>query len=147
MEFSLQYFGNYEESLKRARWAESNGFVSFAVADHYFAGSHDEAVYDNLALLAGLARETTSIELAVLVSPVTFRHPAVLAKMAGRVGRRTSMSCLDFRIRRRRSDSSISKRRSRTFEQRFRLHRRAFKESTIGSPSSVPSRSRSGRCH
>ncbi len=82
MEFSLQYFGSYEESLKRARWAEKNGFVSFAVADHYLAGSHDEAVYDNLVLLAGLARETTSIELAVLVSPITFRHPAVLAKIA-----------------------------------------------------------------
>ena len=82
MDFALQYFGNYADSLKRAQWAEQNGFVAFAVADHYIAGRRDESVYDNLVLLAGIARETSSIELAVLVSPITFRHPAVLAKMA-----------------------------------------------------------------
>lgn len=82
MDFALQYFGNYEESLKRARWAEENGFVAFAVVDHYLAGRRDESVYDNLVMLAGIARETSTIELAVLVSPITFRHPAVLAKMA-----------------------------------------------------------------
>ena len=32
--------------------------------------------------LAGLARETARIRLGTLVSPVTFRHPSVLAKMA-----------------------------------------------------------------
>jgi len=37
---------------------------------------------DAFAQLAGLARETSSIELSVLVSPITFRHPAVLVKNA-----------------------------------------------------------------
>ncbi len=32
--------------------------------------------------MGGLARDTSTIEIVVLVSPVTFRHPAVLAKTA-----------------------------------------------------------------
>jgi alkanesulfonate monooxygenase SsuD/methylene tetrahydromethanopterin reductase-like flavin-dependent oxidoreductase (luciferase family) len=38
---------------------------------------------DALATVAGLARDTDRIRLTVLVSPVTFRHPALLAKTAG----------------------------------------------------------------
>ena len=33
-------------------------------------------------MLAGLAREIDHLELIVLVSPITFRHPAVMLKMA-----------------------------------------------------------------
>ena len=40
---------------------------------------------DAFATLAGLARETSRIELVVLVSPITFRHPAVIAKMAATI--------------------------------------------------------------
>ena len=35
--------------------------------------------------MAGLARETETIELVVLISPITFRHPAVLAKNAATI--------------------------------------------------------------
>jgi alkanesulfonate monooxygenase SsuD/methylene tetrahydromethanopterin reductase-like flavin-dependent oxidoreductase (luciferase family) len=60
--------------------------VSFALPDHYLPSTRgdraDEPVYDAFAQLAGLARETQRIRLAVLVSPITFRHPAVLAKNA-----------------------------------------------------------------
>jgi alkanesulfonate monooxygenase SsuD/methylene tetrahydromethanopterin reductase-like flavin-dependent oxidoreductase (luciferase family) len=35
--------------------------------------------------MAGLARETSSIQLVDLVSPITFRHPAVHAKMAATI--------------------------------------------------------------
>jgi alkanesulfonate monooxygenase SsuD/methylene tetrahydromethanopterin reductase-like flavin-dependent oxidoreductase (luciferase family) len=35
--------------------------------------------------MAGLARETRTIELVILVSPITFRHPAVLAKNAATI--------------------------------------------------------------
>lgn len=41
-----------------------------------------EPVYDAFPQLAGLARETRQIGLALLVSPITFRHPAVLLKNA-----------------------------------------------------------------
>jgi alkanesulfonate monooxygenase SsuD/methylene tetrahydromethanopterin reductase-like flavin-dependent oxidoreductase (luciferase family) len=37
---------------------------------------------DAFVQLGGLARETEDLELVMLVSPITFRHPAVIAKMA-----------------------------------------------------------------
>ena len=85
MEFALQTVGNtYVEYLNAARWAESKGLAAFAVPDHYIYGIDDEALsrpaYDAFSIMAGLARETDSIELVILVSPITFRHPAVLVK-------------------------------------------------------------------
>lgn len=69
-----------------ARWAEERGLAAFALPDHYLQSTRGdraaEPVYDSFPLLAGLARETDGIRLSMLVSPVTFRHPAVLAKNA-----------------------------------------------------------------
>lgn len=75
--------GTYFQQLEVARWAEDSGLVSFARCDHYLSG-RDPApdATDAFAVLAGLARETRSIRLCVLVSPITFRHPSVIAKNA-----------------------------------------------------------------
>lgn len=84
MEFALQGAGSYETLLGAAHWAEDRGLVCFAVPDHYvmsLSGTGPPA-YDAFVQLAGLARETSAIELSVLVSPITFRHPAVVAKSA-----------------------------------------------------------------
>jgi alkanesulfonate monooxygenase SsuD/methylene tetrahydromethanopterin reductase-like flavin-dependent oxidoreductase (luciferase family) len=87
MEFALmtepQLGGTYEQLLAAARWAETAGMVSFARSDHYYSSRvpRPEAT-DALTTLAGLARETRSIRLCVLVTPITFRHPAVIAKAA-----------------------------------------------------------------
>ncbi|MEX0825755.1 MAG: LLM class flavin-dependent oxidoreductase [Acidimicrobiia bacterium] len=80
--YALQALGaTYEETLSWARFAESRGLAAFAIPDHYLRGGGDSAsAHDALVVMAGLARETTSIELVLLVSPVTWRHPAVLAK-------------------------------------------------------------------
>lgn len=78
-----QLGGTYNDQLESALWAESNGIVAFARSDHYAwmrGGPHDAT--DAFATLAGLARETSTIRLTVLVSPLTFRHPAVIAKNA-----------------------------------------------------------------
>lgn len=87
MRFSLmtepQVGGTYDQILAAARWAESNRLESFARSDHYYSGREPQPdATDALTTLAGLARDTTSIRLSVLVSPLTFRHPAVLAKTA-----------------------------------------------------------------
>jgi len=87
MEYGLmvepQLGGTYAELLASARWAEARGMVSFARSDHYsWMGAGAADATDAFATLAGLARETSSIRLAVLVSPLTFRHPAVIAKNA-----------------------------------------------------------------
>ena len=75
--------GTYDQQLEVARWAEAEGLVSFARCDHYLSGDDPTPdATDAFAVLAGLARDTTDIRLCVLVSPVTFRHPAVIAKNA-----------------------------------------------------------------
>jgi alkanesulfonate monooxygenase SsuD/methylene tetrahydromethanopterin reductase-like flavin-dependent oxidoreductase (luciferase family) len=75
--------GTYQQQLEAARWAESEGLVSFARCDHYLSSTiPTPESTDAFAVLAGLARETTTIRLCVLVTPITFRHPAVIAKNA-----------------------------------------------------------------
>ncbi len=72
--------------LQAAHYAEANGFAAFALPDHYFMGTDAHGVPtpapDTFVQMGGLARETTGIELVMLVAPITWRHPATLAKMA-----------------------------------------------------------------
>lgn len=85
MEFGVQVGGDYDLAVMAARWAERQGLVAFARADHYLVhtlSGQNAGLHDTLVILAGLARETERIELVVLVSPITFRHPAVLAKQS-----------------------------------------------------------------
>jgi alkanesulfonate monooxygenase SsuD/methylene tetrahydromethanopterin reductase-like flavin-dependent oxidoreductase (luciferase family) len=81
---AIQVRGTYQEILIAAQWAESFGLAALAVADHYLSSATEleEPAWDSLIHLAGLARETKSLELVDLVSPITFRHPAVYAKTA-----------------------------------------------------------------
>ena len=85
MEFGVQVGGDYNLAVNAARWAERQGLVAFARADHYLVhtlSGHNAGLYDTLIILAGLARATERIQLVVLVSPITFRHPSVLAKQS-----------------------------------------------------------------
>jgi alkanesulfonate monooxygenase SsuD/methylene tetrahydromethanopterin reductase-like flavin-dependent oxidoreductase (luciferase family) len=90
MRYSLmtepQLGGTYDQLLELARWAEAEGMVSFARSDHYYSSRQPRPdATDAFATLAGLARETSTIRLCVLVSPITFRHPAVIAKTAATI--------------------------------------------------------------
>ncbi len=78
--------GTYGQQLEAARWAEDLDLVSFARCDHYLSNRDPVPdATDAFAVLAGLARETDTIRLCVLVSPITFRHPAVIAKNAATI--------------------------------------------------------------
>ena len=78
-----QMGGTYSQLRRLAAWAEQRGLVSFARSDHYYSSEHPAPdATDAFATLAGLARDTETIRLCVLVSPITFRHPAVIAKNA-----------------------------------------------------------------
>jgi alkanesulfonate monooxygenase SsuD/methylene tetrahydromethanopterin reductase-like flavin-dependent oxidoreductase (luciferase family) len=78
--------GTYDQQLRFARWAETEGLTSFARCDHYLSGRDPTPEStDAFAVLAGLARDTEDIRLCVLVSPVTFRLPAVIAKNAATI--------------------------------------------------------------
>jgi F420-dependent oxidoreductase-like protein len=74
---------SYADQLAIVQRAEAVGFESFFRSDHYqsFPGPAGEPTTDAWAVLAGLARETSTITLGTLVSPVTFRHVGNLAKV------------------------------------------------------------------
>ena len=72
----------YADQLALARLAEQLGFDAFFRSDHYiafFGGTGLPGPTDVWTTIAGLARETTSIRLGTLVSPVTFRIPGPFA--------------------------------------------------------------------
>ena len=78
---------SYTQQLAIARRAESLGFDAFYRTDHYesFPGPADQPTSDAWSVLAGLARETATIALGTLVSPVTFRAPGEYAKVVATV--------------------------------------------------------------
>lgn len=80
MELAVQTMTDFATSLQVARWAESEGLAGFAVADHYVTSRQTSYALDQLTVLAGVAAATETIELSSLVSPITFRHPAVTLK-------------------------------------------------------------------
>lgn len=75
---------SYERALALAHAAEHAGFDAALFAEHYTAssGRDDASAPEPWIYLAALARETQRIRLGTLVSPVTFRHPSVIAKLA-----------------------------------------------------------------
>lgn len=87
MEYALQAAGPYRRLLDAAAFAKDRGLAALALPDHYLMALSDEEARttpapDAFIQLGGLARDTTDLDLVMLVSPITFRHPAVLAKMA-----------------------------------------------------------------
>lgn len=84
MELGVQVTGAYRHVSQVAALCEKAGIAAVALADHYLYGNSEAEftapAYDSLVQTAALARDTTDVELVMLVSPITFRHPAVYAK-------------------------------------------------------------------
>jgi alkanesulfonate monooxygenase SsuD/methylene tetrahydromethanopterin reductase-like flavin-dependent oxidoreductase (luciferase family) len=78
----------YADILAVARRAEDLGFEGLYRSDHYASVFNRDGMgsTDAWATLAGLARDTNRILLGTLVSPVTFRPAANLAKVVATVG-------------------------------------------------------------
>jgi alkanesulfonate monooxygenase SsuD/methylene tetrahydromethanopterin reductase-like flavin-dependent oxidoreductase (luciferase family) len=73
----------WDDWVRLAGLAERYGFDGLFRSDHYAAIVKPQAAaHDAWATLAGLAAVTSKIRLGTMVSPVTFRHPSVLARMA-----------------------------------------------------------------
>ena len=72
----------WEQWLALAGACEAHGLEGLFRSDHYgpLLGMPDRGSLDAWATLAGLAARTSRIRLGTLVSPATFRPPAVLAK-------------------------------------------------------------------
>jgi F420-dependent oxidoreductase-like protein len=78
---------SYADIVAAARSAEAAGLETFFRSDHFtsFPGAAGQPTTDAWATLAGLARETSTIRLGALVSPVTFRIPGSFAKLVATV--------------------------------------------------------------
>jgi F420-dependent oxidoreductase-like protein len=77
-----QQGASYDTLLAVAVRAEELGFGAFFRSDHYLKMSDVSGLpgpTDAWITLAGLARDTSTIRLGTLVSPVTFRSPGLLA--------------------------------------------------------------------
>jgi F420-dependent oxidoreductase-like protein len=73
----------WDDWVRLARLTEENGLEGLFRSDHYTAIIRPDAdAHDAWATLAGLAAVTERIRLGTMVSPATFRHPSVLARMA-----------------------------------------------------------------
>lgn len=73
----------WEQWIALARACERAGLEGLFRSDHYLSvqGQAERGSLDAWATLAALAGATSGIRLGTMVSPATFRHPSVLAKM------------------------------------------------------------------
>src|SRR5687768_18450655 len=86
IQLSFQICRSYRDLLESTRLAEDLGFTAMFRGDHLLpVDDSDDTITEAWTSLAGLARETRSIHLGTLVSPVTFRNPGLLARTAATV--------------------------------------------------------------
>lgn len=75
----------FDRVVAQANAAESAGFSLVTVMDHLYqiggVGAETEPMLEGWSVLNALARETTKVRLGTLVTGVTYRNPALLAKM------------------------------------------------------------------
>jgi F420-dependent oxidoreductase-like protein len=79
----------FEELKKKVQWVETQGFEWLSLMDHLiqipFVGAEDEPFMEGWSTLSALAAVTSRIRLATLVTSVSYRNPAHLAKIAAGV--------------------------------------------------------------
>ena len=77
--------GLFDHVVALARSAEAAGFELVTVMDHFYQitpiGPEEEPMLEGYVTLAALARETSRVRLATLVTGVTYRNPALVGKM------------------------------------------------------------------
>jgi len=82
--FGLMYLqaAPFDDVVDRVRAGEAMGFDSLWVADHMTGQYPGLVSYEAWSLLGALAVVTKRARIGTLVTPITFRHPALLAMSA-----------------------------------------------------------------
>jgi F420-dependent oxidoreductase-like protein len=75
----------FDQVVLRAQAGEAAGFTSLWVMDHFWQlpalGGESQPMLEGYTLLGALATQTRTVNLGTLVAGVTYRNPALLAKM------------------------------------------------------------------
>jgi F420-dependent oxidoreductase-like protein len=75
----------FERVVELAQAAEAAGFDLVTVMDHFYqirgVGPETAPMLESYSTLAGIAARTKTVRLGTLVSGVTYRNPAIVAKM------------------------------------------------------------------
>ena len=76
----------FDRIVEQAKAAEAAGFGMVSVMDHLYQiggiGTNTDPMLEGWSVLSALSRETSRVRLGTLVTGVTYRNPAFLAKQA-----------------------------------------------------------------
>src|SRR5436190_11100150 len=74
----------FDHVVEQAKAAEAAGFDLVTVMDHFYqirgVGPETNAMFEAYTTLAAIAARTSRVKLSTLVTGVTYRNPALLAK-------------------------------------------------------------------
>ena len=74
----------WDDWVALAETCERSGIEALFRSDHYLSvfGQNERGALDAWGTICALAARTTTLQLGTLVSPASFRHPSILAKLA-----------------------------------------------------------------
>lgn len=87
---------SWDETLELAKHAEATGWYSIWFADHFMPNAEDtsDPYAECWTTLAALGAAVPRVRIGALVTGNTYRHPAVLAKMAANVDQISGGRCV-----------------------------------------------------